>query len=104
MEIVTSNPASPRTRSLGLTRSDVLVGILLVFVMIVGGYFRFVGQNWDDFVRFHPDERFLSGVVANMGGALSFTGSDLQGQYSLCLERYPDTGDAVDFSMPNVHP
>jgi YYY domain-containing protein len=83
--------------TLGLTRSDVLVGVMLIFIMLIGGYFRFTGQNWDDFVRFHPDERFLSGVAANMGGGLSFTGSDLEGQYSRCLERYPETGGRGGF-------
>ena len=97
MEAVTSSPVQRKPQSLGLTRGDVLVGILLVFVMVIGGYFRFVGQNWDDFVRFHPDERFLSGVAASMNGPLNFTGSDLESQYKNCLARYPDTGGRGGF-------
>jgi len=97
LEAVTSSPVKPKARSLGLTRSDIRVGVLLILVMLAGGYFRFVGQNWDDFVRFHPDERFLSGVVGAMGGALNFTDSDLEGQYQTCLARYPDNAGRGGF-------
>ena len=44
--------------------SSVVVFVLLLFTMFAGGYFRFVSLNWDDYVRFHPDERFLSGVAS----------------------------------------
>lgn len=88
----------PSRRQLSrLTRADLFVGLLLLATMLIGGYFRFVGQNWDDFVRWHPDERFLSGVVASLGGPLSFTDAAIEEQYVTCLERYPDTGGRGGF-------
>jgi len=91
------NPAEKRTFNLGLTRGDVLVGVLLMLIMLIGGYFRFVGQNWDDFVRWHPDERFLSGVAASMGGPLAFTDANVEEQYATCLARYPDNAGRGGF-------
>lgn len=96
MDRVSIAPES-KLRGLGLTRSDIWVGLLLALVMLAGGYLRFVGQNWDDYVRFHPDERFLSGVVTAMNGPLSFTDGDIEGQYARCLERYPETGGRGGF-------
>ena len=66
-----AKPVDKPALSLGLTRSDVLVGVLLVLVMRIGGYFRFVGQNWDDYTHWHPDERFLTQVVSALDGPLS---------------------------------
>ncbi|MBZ0300768.1 MAG: glycosyltransferase family 39 protein [Anaerolineae bacterium] len=84
-----------RVAQASLTRSDVLVGVLLVLVMLLGGYFRFVGQNWDDFTHLHPDERFLTDVASSLGGPLRPTVSgtaEQQAQLDRCLARYPDTG------------
>lgn len=92
-----ASPDGKRTLNLGLTRSDLWVGALLALVILLGGYFRFVGQNWDDFVRWHPDERFLSGVAAQMGGPLNFTDVEVETQYANCLARYPDTGGRGGF-------
>ncbi|NWG18250.1 MAG: hypothetical protein HXY41_16630 [Chloroflexi bacterium] len=86
-----------KTRAFYLTRSEVLVGMLLALVLLAGGYFRFIGLNWDDFVRFHPDERFLSDVVASMNGALRVTNDFPDEMYRRCLERYPDTGGRGGF-------
>ena len=35
---------------------DVLVGVLLLMVMLVGGYFRFAGLNWDDLPSNAPSQ------------------------------------------------
>jgi hypothetical protein len=43
--------------------SSALVALLLAVVLATGAYFRFTGLNWDDYVHFHPDERFLTGVL-----------------------------------------
>lgn len=79
-----------------IARSDVIVGALLVLVMFIGGYFRFVGQNWDDFTHLHPDERFLTGVVASLGSgrlAPSYPDPTLRAQQEqLCIERNGGTG------------
>lgn len=91
------NPVeTPRARVFAgqrrLARADVLVGILLIGVMLVGGYFRFVGLNWDDFTHLHPDERFLTDVAMGLGRSLNPSGTDTERaeQIAECLERYPD--------------
>lgn len=78
--------------------SDVLIGVLLVLVMFIGASFRFMGNNWDDFIRFHPDERYLTGQIApQMGADLAVCYDEsascqlTQERYALCLERYPAT-------------
>ncbi len=79
----------------GLTRSDIIIGVLLLVVMLTGGYFRFVGLNWDDFTHLHPDERFLTDVASSLGGGIrsSLSGQvEQQAQIDRCLARYPDTG------------
>ncbi len=98
----TTVSSGPRRRDRALTsaRSDVLVGALLVIVVLLGGYFRFVGQNWDDFTHLHPDERFLAGVAASLGGPLhSSYGSseEQQAQLDRCLAAYPTAGGAGGF-------
>ena len=74
-------------------RSEVIVGVLLVLVMLVGGYFRYVGLNWDDFTHLHPDERFLTDVAQGLGEQLNPSGGSAQAaaQVSECLRRYPDS-------------
>ncbi|MCL4560459.1 MAG: DUF2298 domain-containing protein [Chloroflexi bacterium] len=37
-----------------------MVDFLLVVIIILGAYFRFIGLNWDDNTHVHPDERFLT--------------------------------------------
>ena len=96
---VSSRPQS-RNRAFVLAGSDVLVGVLLAAVMLVGGYFRFVGQNWDDFTHLHPDERFLTGVAAAMGGPVRSSYSspaEQQAQLDRCLAAYPATSGAGSF-------
>jgi len=75
-----------------LTREDVLLSILLIGILLLGGYFRFVGLNWDDFTHLHPDERFLTDVAMGLGRGLNPSGSDSERaeQIAECLERYPD--------------
>ncbi|MFN8528195.1 MAG: glycosyltransferase family 39 protein [Anaerolineae bacterium] len=87
--------ARAHARSSTSIRSNVLVGVLLLGIMLIGGYFRFVGLNWDDFTHLHPDERFLTGVASSLGGMLNLTEeSDSEKAAILedCLARNPDTG------------
>lgn len=37
-------------------------GVLLIGILLLGAYFRFVGQDWDQDHHLHPDERFLTMV------------------------------------------
>ncbi len=47
---------------------------LLALVVLLGGYLRYVGLNWDDFSGSHPDERFLTmNLLPLVGGGLEFT-------------------------------
>jgi hypothetical protein len=48
----------PTIKKRFVTPTDMLVAFLLVLIVVMGGYFRFVGYNWDDFAGLHPDERF----------------------------------------------
>ncbi|MGB7339242.1 MAG: DUF2298 domain-containing protein, partial [Phototrophicaceae bacterium] len=48
--------------------------ILLTFIIALGGYFRFLGLNWDDYSALHPDERYLTlNLLPQIGGVLQFT-------------------------------
>jgi len=40
--------------------------LLLVGVLLLGAYLRFVGVNWDDVYHLHPDERFLTMVESGI--------------------------------------
>ncbi|MBK8026505.1 MAG: glycosyltransferase family 39 protein [Chloroflexi bacterium] len=82
-----------RVKSGAIARSDVLVGVLLIGIMLIGGTFRFMGLNWDDFTHLHPDERFLTDVAQGLGRNLNPSGDELkrQEQVEMCRERYPET-------------
>ncbi len=105
-----SVPAIERRRT---ATSSVVVAVLLLFTMFAGGYFRFTSLNWDDYVRFHPDERFLSSVAASMGrplttfGMTNSTAELNQQQYERCLERNPNTqgsGGYFDTECSTMNP
>ncbi|MBE0688983.1 MAG: glycosyltransferase family 39 protein, partial [Anaerolineae bacterium] len=77
---------------------NVIVAVALVALMLIGGYFRFVGQNWDDFTSLHPDERFLMQVSSGIGGPTTLSYADpgsltpeLAEQQAMCMQRYPAT-------------
>lgn len=81
--------------TLGISRSDVLVGILLALVMLGGGYFRFIGQSWDEYTIWHPDERFFTNMTSELNGPQRFTDDSIDPiaeQTATCLARYPSTG------------
>ncbi len=82
-----------------VTRSNLLVNVLLLVIMLVGGYFRYTGLNWDDFTHLHPDERFLTDVVQGLGRQLNPSGSAEAAavQVATCLQRYPDTAGMGTF-------
>src|SRR5690606_15827743 len=90
---------------------DVFIGLMLVLVMLVGGYFRFMGQNWDDFTHLHPDERFLTDVASSLNTSLRSTEPnpiDRQTQLETCRVRYPDTNGVGSYfdaqcSLLNPH-
>lgn len=40
---------------------------LLVVVVLCGFLLRFIGINWDDYARVHPDERFMTTIASRIG-------------------------------------
>ncbi len=57
-QIISADTEQEKTRE----RSSILWPILLLAVLLVGAYFRFVGLNWDQNQHLHPDERFMTMV------------------------------------------
>ncbi|MGD8814509.1 MAG: DUF2298 domain-containing protein, partial [Anaerolineales bacterium] len=45
-----------------IARRDIITALVLLVVMAVAAYLRYVGLNWDEFSHNHPDERFLTMV------------------------------------------
>jgi YYY domain-containing protein len=93
-----------------VTQRRWFVPLLVALIFAIGAYFRFVGQNWDDFTHLHPDERFLTQVAEAINGRLNLTTPDPAAraeQYALCRERYPDRdgiGDFFDSQCSNWYP
>ncbi|RMG74003.1 MAG: hypothetical protein D6711_09850, partial [Chloroflexi bacterium] len=97
-----------------MRRNNLIVGVLLGLVMLLGGYFRLMANNWDDFVRFHPDERYLTGQIApaiNGDLAVCFTEDfacqEYMARVNACREKYPDTngvGGFFDANCSNWNP
>jgi hypothetical protein len=106
-----ANPtAIPRLRlgAFSLSATDILIAVLLVLVMVVGASFRLMANNWDDFVRFHPDERYLTGQVGPSLGrdlAICSNGSPECAERTeraiACQERYPSTNGRGGFFDAN---
>ncbi|MEM6283126.1 MAG: DUF2298 domain-containing protein, partial [Chloroflexota bacterium] len=91
-ETTNDNPMLDEQRTGGFAAwSNWIVAALLVAVLSVGAYYRYVGLNWDDFTHLHPDERFLTQVVSGIGGNLNLgTNPEAQEQMQECMARYPD--------------
>jgi YYY domain-containing protein len=102
----------PRRPLIRITMSDMIVAMLLFLTVLAGGYARFMANNWDDFVRFHPDERYLTMIIAPSLGRQLYVNCptdntgynpchpDDQVRYErqqMCLQRYPDSNGAGDF-------
>jgi YYY domain-containing protein len=99
----------PTFRAATISRSDLLVAVLLFFTMFLAGYFRFTGLNWDDFVRFHPDERFLTNTASKIGtGNFRFTPFETDEQRKAeCLALYPENngvGGYFDTRCSDLNP
>lgn len=55
-------------------RKALVTTLILVPILLLGGFFRYFALNWDDFAGLHPDERFLTmNLLPLVGGALEFT-------------------------------
>jgi len=82
--------------------------LLFVGILGIGIYFRFVGQNWDDFTHLHPDERFLADVASIINGPLNLSQvadpAQRDEQQRLCMERYPNSGSSYDPTASSNYP
>ena len=47
--------------------------VLLIGILMIGAYFRFVGLDWDEDHHLHPDERFLTMVSSAISPVESFS-------------------------------
>src|SRR3972149_4360272 len=54
-------------------RQSWMYNLLLVLVLLAAAYLRLVGLDWDEDQHLHPDERFLTGVVASLESVDSLT-------------------------------
>ncbi len=85
-------------------RRALLFDILLVYVLLMGAYFRAVGLDWGEYQFLHPDERFLVWV----GTDISPYRCDDE---SIPIERCPEEqmhwmglGDYFDAAKSNLNP
>ena len=97
-------------------RDRIVTAILLLAILLLGGYLRFSGQNWDDFTHLHPDERFLTGVASVVGASglnitelngVKNTPDQIAAHMALCKQRYPDSGGVggyFDGLCSNLYP
>ena len=46
-------------------KSSVVI-LILIFILVAGAWFRTINLNWDEGFHLHPDERFLSQVIAQI--------------------------------------
>ncbi len=55
-----------------ITQNTWFPWVMLGIIMIMGGYFRWVGLDWDNRLHVHPDERFLTMVTSAISSVDSF--------------------------------
>jgi YYY domain-containing protein len=81
-----------------------LISVLLFLVLLLGGYFRFTGLNWDDFTALHPDERFMTlNLLPLVGGQLEFTSDPVNfPSYSLVTNRVSPVMSSYDLQLNPV--
>jgi hypothetical protein len=44
----------------------IISSLIFIFILLLGAYFRLIGNNWDSGQHLHPDERFLTMVAGAM--------------------------------------
>ncbi|HEY5903245.1 MAG TPA: glycosyltransferase family 39 protein, partial [Anaerolineales bacterium] len=66
-------------------------GLALALILLIAGWLRFTGLNWDEGRHLHPDERFLSTVT-----------NDLKWPENLDTYFDPTTSSLSPYSLPNM--
>jgi YYY domain-containing protein len=64
-EVMSPTPPQPAPKKRRLV-TPLIYDILLVYILFIGAFFRFIGIQWGDFQYLHPDERFLIMVGADI--------------------------------------
>lgn len=59
-------PAQPAPKKNWRLVTPLIYDVLLVYILFIGAFFRFVGIQWGDFQYLHPDERFLVWVGSDI--------------------------------------
>lgn len=73
MNLPEANSTQLKPKTFKLPSMPWIWDILLIGVLLIGAYFRFVGVNWDDTYHLHPDERFLTMVENDIAPAESLS-------------------------------
>src|SRR5512136_71329 len=63
---ITSPPLEPALKRKRRLVSPWIYDVLLLFILFIGAFFRFIGIDWGDYQYLHPDERFLVWVGADI--------------------------------------
>jgi len=58
-EVMPVTPPQPAPKKKWQLVTPLIFDVLLVYILFIGAFFRFVGIQWGDFQYLHPDERFL---------------------------------------------
>ncbi len=58
-DVSPASPAPPAPQKKRRLVGPLIYEVLLLYVLVIGAFFRFVGIDWGDFQYLHPDERFL---------------------------------------------
>lgn len=61
-----SEPSKPSENQSKSKRRSITVVLLLTVILVMGASLRLMNNNWDDSYHLHPDERFLSQVIAQI--------------------------------------
>src|SRR4030043_1339645 len=58
-DALSTSPTQPVLKKKRQWVRPLIYDILLLYILVIGAFFRFVGIQWGDFQYLHPDERFL---------------------------------------------